>query len=114
MGGEALHHRDWILFENDEYSINRARSHWLDGEQFENRLRDAQQATATPAQTARATRPVLGAVMAAEKNLPWGGQMSKPLGRLLLIGGVAILIFDAAERAITTAALCRPIKRPPI
>jgi predicted metal-binding membrane protein len=39
---------------------------------------------------------VLGAVMAAEKNLPWGDQMSKPLGLALLIGGVAILIFGAA------------------
>ena len=39
---------------------------------------------------------VLGAVMAAEKNLPWGEQMSKPLGLVLLIGGVAILIFGAA------------------
>ena len=39
---------------------------------------------------------VLGAVMAAEKNLPWGEQLSKPLGLLLLIGGVAILIFGAA------------------
>jgi predicted metal-binding membrane protein len=39
---------------------------------------------------------VLGAVMAAEKNLPWGDQMSRPLGLALLIGGVAILIFGAA------------------
>jgi predicted metal-binding membrane protein len=36
---------------------------------------------------------VLSAVMAAEKNLPWGEQMSRPLGIVLLIGGVAILIF---------------------
>jgi predicted metal-binding membrane protein len=39
---------------------------------------------------------VLGAVMAAEKNLPWGERMSKPLGMLLLIGGTAVLIFGAA------------------
>jgi predicted metal-binding membrane protein len=39
---------------------------------------------------------VLGAVMAAEKNMTWGQQMSKPLGMLLLIGGVAVLIFAAA------------------
>ncbi len=39
---------------------------------------------------------VLGAVMAAEKNLPWGGMMSKPLGILLLIGGAAVLIFGVA------------------
>ena len=36
---------------------------------------------------------VLGAVMAAEKNLPWGDKMSKPLGLVLLVGGVAILIL---------------------
>jgi predicted metal-binding membrane protein len=38
----------------------------------------------------------LGAIMAAEKNLPWGERMSQPLGLLLLVGGVAILILDAA------------------
>jgi len=38
---------------------------------------------------------VLGAVMAAEKNLPWGGQMSQPLGLVLLTGGVAVLILGA-------------------
>jgi len=38
---------------------------------------------------------VLGAVMAAEKNLPWGERMSRPLGMVLLIGGVAILIVGA-------------------
>lgn len=38
---------------------------------------------------------VLGAVMAAEKNLPWGERMSRPLGLVLLIGGVAILIVGA-------------------
>jgi predicted metal-binding membrane protein len=38
---------------------------------------------------------VLGVVMAAEKNLPWGERMSKPLGLVLLIGGVAILILGA-------------------
>ena len=38
---------------------------------------------------------VLGTVMAAEKNLPWGEKMSGPLGMLLLIGGVAILIVGA-------------------
>ena len=35
---------------------------------------------------------VSGAVMAAEKNLPWSERMSKPLGLVLLIGGVALLI----------------------
>jgi DNA-binding SARP family transcriptional activator len=54
---KALHHGDWILFENDEYSINRTRSYWFDVEQFETRWRDAQQAVAaTPAQTALAIR----------------------------------------------------------
>jgi predicted metal-binding membrane protein len=45
---------------------------------------------------------VLGAVMAAEKNLSWGGQLSKPLGMLLLIGGMAIV-----------TALNKTIKKPP-
>ncbi len=38
----------------------------------------------------------LGAVMAVEKNVSWGQQMSKPLGMLLLIGGVVVLIFGAS------------------
>jgi len=38
---------------------------------------------------------MLGAAMAAEKNLPWGDQMSQPLGLLLLSGGVTILILGA-------------------
>jgi predicted metal-binding membrane protein len=38
---------------------------------------------------------VLGAVIAVEKNLPWGERMSKPLGLALLSGGVAILIVGA-------------------
>jgi predicted metal-binding membrane protein len=37
----------------------------------------------------------LGAVMAVEKNVSWGQQLSKPLGMLLLIGGVVVLIFGA-------------------
>jgi predicted metal-binding membrane protein len=36
---------------------------------------------------------LFGAVMAVEKNLSWGQHMSKPLGMLLLIGGVAVLIL---------------------
>jgi predicted metal-binding membrane protein len=32
----------------------------------------------------------LGAVMAAEKNLPWGKRLSAPLGVLLLVAGVAL------------------------
>jgi predicted metal-binding membrane protein len=38
---------------------------------------------------------VLGAVMAVEKNLPWGEKMSRPLGLLLLVGGVTILSIGA-------------------
>ncbi len=54
---QALQHGDWILFENDEYFVNRARSYWFDVEQFETRLRDAQQTlAATPVQTALAIR----------------------------------------------------------
>jgi predicted metal-binding membrane protein len=34
----------------------------------------------------------LGAVMAAEKNLPWGRKLSAPLGVLLLAAGSALLI----------------------
>jgi predicted metal-binding membrane protein len=33
---------------------------------------------------------VLGAVMAIEKNLPWGRRLSKPLGVVLVLWGVAI------------------------
>jgi predicted metal-binding membrane protein len=33
---------------------------------------------------------VLGALMAVEKNLPWGRKLSKPLGVLLLVWGMAI------------------------
>jgi predicted metal-binding membrane protein len=33
---------------------------------------------------------LLGALMAVEKNLPWGRRLSKPLGVLLLVWGVAI------------------------
>jgi len=37
----------------------------------------------------------LGVVMAVEKNVSWGEQMSKPLGLVLLTGGVAVLILGA-------------------
>lgn len=39
----------------------------------------------------------LGALMAVEKNLPWGRRLSKPLGALLMMWGVAIA---AGARAI--------------
>ena len=38
---------------------------------------------------------ILGTAMAVEKNVSWGQQLSKPLGMLLLIGGVAVLICGA-------------------
>ncbi|MEP7357941.1 MAG: BTAD domain-containing putative transcriptional regulator, partial [Anaerolineales bacterium] len=42
----ALANNDWILFENDEYAFNRARSYWFDVEQFEQRLAAARAAQA--------------------------------------------------------------------
>jgi predicted metal-binding membrane protein len=35
---------------------------------------------------------LLGVVMAAEKNLPWGRQMSKPLGVLLLAASIVVTV----------------------
>jgi predicted metal-binding membrane protein len=35
---------------------------------------------------------VLGVVMAAEKNLPWGRRLSAPLGMALLAWGVLVLL----------------------
>jgi predicted metal-binding membrane protein len=37
----------------------------------------------------------LGAVMAVEKNLPWGRRISTPLGVLLLAVGVGMLAANA-------------------
>jgi predicted metal-binding membrane protein len=34
---------------------------------------------------------LLGAVMAVEKNVSWGRQLSAPLGILLMVGGLAVL-----------------------
>lgn len=36
---------------------------------------------------------LLGVVMAVEKNVPWGRQLSAPLGALLVIGGLGALAF---------------------
>ena len=36
---------------------------------------------------------LLGAVMAVEKNMPWGRQLSAPLGVVLLVGGFALLML---------------------
>jgi predicted metal-binding membrane protein len=33
---------------------------------------------------------LLGAVMAVEKNMPWGRQLSAPLGVVLIAGGFAL------------------------
>lgn len=38
---------------------------------------------------------VLGALMAVEKNLPWGRRLSKPLGVLLLVWGGAVAVTAA-------------------
>ncbi len=35
---------------------------------------------------------VLGMVMAIEKNMPWGRQLGKPLGVLLLLSGALVVI----------------------
>jgi predicted metal-binding membrane protein len=38
---------------------------------------------------------LLGAVMAVEKNMPWGRQLSAPLGVALVVAGVALLLLGA-------------------
>jgi predicted metal-binding membrane protein len=38
---------------------------------------------------------ILGAIMAVEKNMPWGKQLSAPLGASLAIGGFAMLALGA-------------------
>ncbi len=38
---------------------------------------------------------ILGAIMAVEKNVSWGRQLSTPLGASLAVGGVAILALGA-------------------
>jgi len=35
---------------------------------------------------------LLGAVMAVEKNLPWGRRLSAPLGALLLLAAISVLV----------------------
>jgi predicted metal-binding membrane protein len=39
---------------------------------------------------------ILGAIMAVEKNMPWGKQLSAPLGASLAVGGLAILVAGAS------------------
>lgn len=40
---------------------------------------------------------VLGGVMAIEKNMPWGRQLGKPLGILLLVGGILVAVMGATD-----------------
>jgi predicted metal-binding membrane protein len=40
---------------------------------------------------------VLGGVMAVEKNMPWGRQLSAPLGVLLLVAGGALIMLGGPE-----------------
>jgi predicted metal-binding membrane protein len=44
---------------------------------------------------------VLGAVMAIEKNLPWGRQIGKPVGVVLLVLGLALLLMGGPAHAHT-------------
>ena len=38
---------------------------------------------------------VLGMVMAIEKNMPWGRQLAKPLGLILIVGSIAIILASS-------------------
>ena len=40
---------------------------------------------------------VLGAIMAIEKNMPWGRRISAPLGAGLIAAGVGVLVFTAGD-----------------
>ena len=46
---------------------------------------------------------LLGGVMAVEKNMPWGRQLSLPLGVVLVFAGVGLLLLggpaDCAHHA---------------
>ena len=48
----------------------------------------------------------LGAVMAVEKNLPWGRRLSAPLGLALIAVGFAVLIFAGGAACAHTAGDC--------
>ena len=41
----------------------------------------------------------LGAVMATEKNMPWGRRLSAPLGGALVVAGLALVLLKALEVA---------------
>ncbi len=48
----------------------------------------------------------LGAVMAIEKNMPWGRRLSAPLGAALITAGFAVLIFAGDAACAHTVAEC--------
>jgi predicted metal-binding membrane protein len=39
----------------------------------------------------------LGAVMAVEKNMPWGRRLSAPLGVFLLVSGLALVAIGTVS-----------------
>ncbi|MEX0682393.1 MAG: DUF2182 domain-containing protein [Dehalococcoidia bacterium] len=49
---------------------------------------------------------VLGAVMAVEKNMPWGRKLSAPLGVILIVAGVAVLVVSGPSACAHTAGAC--------
>jgi predicted metal-binding membrane protein len=49
---------------------------------------------------------VLGAVMAVEKNMPWGRRLSAPLGVVLIVAGVAVLAISGPDACAHTAGPC--------
>ena len=48
----------------------------------------------------------LGAVMAVEKNMPWGRRISAPLGVALIMGGIAVLALAGPEACAHTGGPC--------
>jgi predicted metal-binding membrane protein len=49
---------------------------------------------------------VLGAIMAVEKNMPWGRRLSAPLGVVLIAAGVAVLVISGPSACAHTAGAC--------
>jgi predicted metal-binding membrane protein len=49
---------------------------------------------------------VLGAVMAVEKNMPWGRILSAPLGVALIVAGVAVLVVGGPSACAHTVGEC--------
>lgn len=50
----------------------------------------------------------LGAVMAIERNMPWGRRLSAPLGVLLLVGGLALVAIAAPGACAHELSGCQP------